>query len=273
MAYDAGVFRWSVFALALLTTLGFQVLSNFANDYGDGVKGTDNHERVGPMRAMQSGLLSEADLKRGMAFTILVTMLIAMALIYTAFGSDDFVISLVFFLLGIGAILAAVKYTVGRSAYGYRGLGDVFVFIFFGLLAVAGSFFLYAHQLNAAVFLPAITVGLWSAAVLNLNNMRDRIPDARAQKNTLAVLLGEKASKTYHFALIVVGFLAVLVYFLITNDWQWAGVALIIILPLGKHLLKVTRNESPALLDPELKKVALSTFFFALLFALGYVFS
>ena len=270
MAYNAGVFRWSVCVLALLTTLGFQILSNFANDYGDGIKGTDNKERVGPMRAMQSGLLSEKDLKRGIVFTILITLLIATALIYTAFGSDDFVISLVFFLLGIGAILAAVKYTVGQSAYGYRGLGDIFVFVFFGLVAVGGSFFLFAHHLNMLLFLPAITIGLWSTAVLNLNNMRDRIPDAKVHKNTLAVILGEKASKTYHYALIIGGFLAILVYFLLTGDWLWACLSLLVVIPIGMHLVKVASNKIPALLDPELKKVALSTFLFSILFALGY---
>lgn len=271
MAYEEGVFRWSVCVLALLTTLGFQVLSNFANDYGDGLRGTDNHERVGPMRAMQSGLLSEAELKRGIIFTILITLSIATALIYTAFGSNDFMISVVFFILGISAVLAAVKYTVGRSPYGYRGLGDIFVFVFFGIVAVGGSFFLFAHHLSVLLFLPAITIGLWSTAVLNLNNMRDRIPDKRANKNTLAVILGEKAAKTYHYTLIIGGFLAVLVYFLLTEDWLWACISLLVVLPLGMHLVTVAANKNPALLDPELKKVALSTFLFSILFALGYL--
>lgn len=270
MAHDSGVFRWSVCLLALLTTLSFQILSNFANDYGDGIKGTDNKERVGPMRAMQSGILSEAELKSGIIFTILITLLTATTLIYTAFGSNDFVISAVFFLLGIGAILAAVKYTVGRSAYGYRGLGDVSVFGFFGPVAVCGSFFLFAHHLNALLFLPAITIGLWSTAVLNLNNMRDRIPDARVHKNTLAVILGKKASKTYHYSLIIGGFLAILIYFLLTEDWLWSCISLVVLFPMGSHLAKVAANNNPALLDPELKKVALSTFLFSILFALGY---
>ncbi|WP_031428856.1 1,4-dihydroxy-2-naphthoate octaprenyltransferase [Flavimarina sp. Hel_I_48] len=272
MAQAAGFFQWDIGILALLTTLGFQILSNFANDYGDGVKGTDNHERVGPMRAMQSGLLTATDLKRGMIFTILVTLLLALALIYTAFGSKNFLVSLIFFVLGIGAILAAVKYTVGRSAYGYRGLGDIFVFLFFGLLAVVGSYFLYVEQLNGLVFLPAIAIGLWSTAVLNLNNMRDRIPDARANKNTLAVYLGEKKAKIYHISLILIGFLAVLLYFLISKDWFWAGISCIVFIPFALHSSTVIKNESPALLDPELKKVALTTFFFSVLFALGYLF-
>jgi 1,4-dihydroxy-2-naphthoate octaprenyltransferase len=270
MAYEEGFFRWSVCVLALLTTLGFQILSNFANDYGDGLKGTDNQERVGPMRAMQSGLLSETELKRGIIFTILITLLISTALIYTAFGSNDLIISMVFFLLGIGAILAAVNYTVGRSAYGYRGLGDIFVFAFFGIVAVGGSFFLFAHHLNALLFLPAITIGLWSTAVLNLNNMRDRIPDKRANKNTLAVILGKKVSKTYHYMLIIGGFLAVVVYFFLSKEWLWACISLLVVLPLGMHLITVAANKNPALLDPELKKVALSTFLFSILFALGY---
>ena len=273
MAYHLGFFQWNIFLLALLTTLGFQILSNFANDYGDGIKGTDNHERVGPMRAMQSGLLSEADLKRGIIITIGITILLALALIYTAFGSKDFLISLIFFLLGISAVFAAVKYTVGQNAYGYRGLGDVFVFVFFGLVAVVGSFYLYTHRLDASVLLPAVTIGLWSTAVLNLNNMRDRIPDARANKNTLAVLLGEKAVKTYHFLLILVGFLAVFAYFFVTAHWKWASISLIVILPFGIHMAKVAKNKNPALLDPELKKVALSTFFFTVLFCLGYLFN
>lgn len=271
MAYGTGDFQWKVFLLALLTTLGFQILSNFANDYGDGMKGTDNEERVGPMRAMQSGLLSEKELKRGIILTVIITLLIALILIYTAFGSGNFLVSVVFLILGLASIYAAVKYTVGKHAYGYRGLGDIFVFVFFGLLAVAGSFFLYTHRLNVLIFLPAITIGLWSTAVLNLNNMRDRIPDTRANKNTLAVLLGEKRIKNYHILIVLSGFIAVLTYFTLADQWTWAGISCLVFIPLSKHLVTVLKNKNAALLDPELKKVALSTFLFSILFALGFV--
>ncbi len=273
LAYNTGAFQWDIFLLALLVTLGFQVLSNFANDYGDGVKGTDNHERIGPARAMQSGLLTAAQLKKGIVFTAMLTGFLSLALIYTAFGAGDFIKSLVFFILGLAAITAAVKYTVGRGAYGYRGLGDFFVFVFFGLVAVVGSFYLYTHQLNAVVFLPAISIGLLSVAVLNLNNMRDRLSDARANKHTLAVLLGEKRVKHYHFTLIIIALLSVLFFFYFTNTWLWSAVSLIVFFALAKHLVYVAQNTSPALLDPELKKVALSTFFFSILFALGFLFA
>jgi len=272
MAYKAGKFDLSIFILAILTTLGFQILSNFANDYGDGVKGTDNHERIGPKRAMQSGLLSEKELKNGIIFTSILTILLSLALIYNAFGAENFVLSIMFFLLGCSAILAAVRYTVGKSAYGYRGMGDLFVFVFFGLVAVVGSYFLYVQKLAAIHFLPAVVIGLLSTAVLNLNNMRDRVPDGRAGKNTLAVALGENGSKMYHIALIAIPFLATLIYLYITNFWQWAVIACIVFVPLLFHLRRVIKNDSPALLDPELKKVALSTFAFSVLFAVGLLF-
>ena len=272
LAYNAGAFRWDICILALLATLGFQILSNFANDYGDGVKGTDNHERIGPARAMQSGLLTEHQLKQGIIFTALLTTLLSLALIYTAFGSGEFLKSLVFFVLGLGAIIAAVKYTVGRGAYGYRGLGDFFVFVFFGLVAVVGTYYMYTQELRSVIFLPAITIGLLSVAVLNLNNMRDRLTDARVNKNTLAVILGARKSKYYHFSLILGGLVAALLFFLFTNTWRWSSVALLVFILLFKHLVYVAKNTSPALLDPELKKVALSTFFFSILFTIGFLF-
>ncbi|MCC4213978.1 1,4-dihydroxy-2-naphthoate octaprenyltransferase [Leeuwenhoekiella parthenopeia] len=271
LAYNAGAFRWDICVLALMATLGFQILSNFANDYGDGVKGTDNHERIGPARAMQSGLLTAAQLKKGIIFTALVTSFLSLALIYTAFGSDEFLKSLVFFILGLSAIIAAVKYTVGRGAYGYRGLGDFFVFVFFGLVAVKGTYYMFTQEWNLVVLLPAITIGLLSVAVLNLNNMRDRQSDARVNKNTLAVLMGEKKVKFYHYALIGIAFLSAFVFFYLTNTWKWSSVALLVFAILVKHVVYVMRNVSPALLDPELKKVALSTFFFSILFALGFL--
>ena len=271
LAYNAGYFDWSIFSLSLITTLVFQILSNFANDYGDGVKGTDNADRIGPMRAMQSGLLSASELKNGVIFTAILSVLLSIALIYNAFGEENFFHSMLFFFLGIGAVLAAVRYTVGNKAYGYRGMGDIFVFMFFGLVAVIGCYFLYAKTLSTAILYPAVTVGLLSTGVLNLNNMRDREPDARASKRTLAVLLGESKSKIYHSILIIVAFLMALFYFVHTSNWQWSALAFIAFIPLASHLIKVFKVQAPALLDPELKKVALSTFLFSLLFALGFL--
>lgn len=265
-AKESDLFSLSVFVLALATTLGFQILSNFANDYGDGVKGTDNHERVGPMRAMQSGVLSAKDLKIGMAVTSFITLIIAGLLIYVAFERNNFLHSSIFFILGIAAIIAAITYTVGKTAYGYRAMGDVFVFVFFGLLGVMGCYFLFTKNLNGFILLPAILIGLLSTAVLNLNNMRDRLADANVHKNTLAVLLGESKVKTYHYFLIIGAFVCALVYFILKEATWFRYLPLLAFLPLFMHLKKVKENTSPPLLDPELKKVALSTFLFSLLF-------
>ncbi|NJX16992.1 1,4-dihydroxy-2-naphthoate octaprenyltransferase, partial [Tamlana crocina] len=170
---------------------------------GDFVKGTDNEERVGPQRALQSGLMTRKEMYWGMIATAIITFLLAVALIYVAFGGRSLFYAVLFLLLGIAAIAAAVKYTVGDSAYGYRGLGDVFVFIFFGLVGVYGSYFLYALEWDWRVLLPAATVGFLSAGVLNLNNMRDHAADARAGKNTLVVKMGAKNAKQYHYFLLL----------------------------------------------------------------------
>src|SRR5699024_4244896 len=176
------VFDVTIFVFALLTTLGFQILSNFANDYGDGIKGTDNAERLGPMRALQSGIITDRQMKKAMIITIVLTMISAVILIFSAFDTSQIGYVILFFLLGVVSVFAAIKYTVGKTAYGYQGLGDVFVFLFFGLLGVAGSYFLYSHHLRPIVWLPAATVGLLSVAVLNLNNMRDINSDRRSGK-------------------------------------------------------------------------------------------
>ncbi len=258
------------FWLAILTTIGFQVLSNFANDYGDGIKGTDKN-REGEERLVASGAITPKQMKSAMVITTVVTVIVALLLIYTAFGKDNFGYSVLFFGLGMASIAAAIKYTVGKSAYGYSGFGDLFVFIFFGLLSVVGSYFLFTKQLNFTIFLPAFSVGLLSVAVLNLNNMRDRKHDKEAGKNTLVVKIGAEFAKYYHYYLIVASLLFALLYTVIhyTNSWQF--LFLIAYIPLAIHLVFVSKNKEEKLLDGELKKVALSTFLFAILFGLGQV--
>ncbi|WGH75928.1 1,4-dihydroxy-2-naphthoate octaprenyltransferase [Tenacibaculum tangerinum] len=259
-----------IFWLAILTTIGFQVLSNFANDYGDGVKGTDDH-REGETRMVSSGAITPKQMKLAMIVTAFSTLCIALLLIYIAFGKDNFLYSVIFFVLGIAAIVAAIKYTVGKSAYGYSGFGDVFVFVFFGLLAVVGTYFLYTKQLNLIIFLPAITIGLLSTAVLNLNNMRDRKNDAKSGKNTLVVKMGAASAKVYHYCLIIASFVFAFLYVVITYHSPTQFLFVIAYIPLIKHLVFVYKNKEAALLDGELKKVALSTFLFSILFGLGQI--
>ena len=266
LALQEGAFNWSIFILAILATLGFQILSNYANDYGDGVKGTDNAERVGPARAMQSGLLTARDLKKAIIITSIITVIIVLLLIYVSFGVDHFLLSILFLLLGVAAIVSAIKYTVGKSAYGYRGLGDVFVFIFFGLVGVLGSFFLFTQHINLLQILPAITIGALSTMVLHLNNMRDREADARVGKNTLAVVLGAADAEKYHSVLFVLGLLGWVSYLMLTATHFIDYISLVAFIPLVKHMFTVRSTSIHALLDPELKKVALSTFLLAVLF-------
>ena len=255
----------SIFWLAILTTIGFQVLSNFANDYGDGIKGADDN-REGEQRMVSSGLISPKQMKMGILITAIFSMISAIVLIYYAFGAEDFLHSLLFFILGIASVIAALKYTIGKNAYGYSGLGDVFVFLFFGLLSVLGSYYLLDHQMVWDLLLPASTIGFLSMAVLNLNNMRDIENDAKNNKNTLVVSLGSSKAKIYHYVLISLAVLLTLLYSIINDHSIRQLIYVIAFLPLIINLVTVYKNKEPKLLDSELKKVALSTFSFALLF-------
>ena len=260
-----------IFFLALLTTTGFQIISNFANDYGDGVKGTDNDDRVGPSRAIQTGEISPDQMKEGIKITTIITFIVALALIFVSFGSDNILYMLIFVILGISSIAAAVKYTVGKNAYGYSGFGDLFVFLFFGLLSVCGSYFLFVKSLDYAIFLPAFSIGCLSVGVLNLNNMRDRESDAKSGKRTLVVKIGEEFAKYYHYYLLGASFLFAILYTTLRFSSPYQFLFLLAYVPIFSHLMRVYVNQDPKLLDPELKKLAISTFLFALLFGLGLI--
>lgn len=268
-AFSKGLINWPILVFSLLTTLGLQVLSNFANDYGDGVKGTDNENRVGPKRALQSGAITAPAMKRAVLLTALLTLVTAVVLIYLSFGKDNFAYSLFFFFLGLAAIAAAIKYTVGSSAYGYRGMGDIFVFIFFGLVSVLGCYFLYAKNIDTLLVLPAVSVGLLSVAVLNLNNMRDRVSDALAGKNTLVVIMGHTRAKIYHYSIIITALVLTLLFAFLSGFSPVQYIFVVAYLPLVKHLVTVWKNRQPEALDPELKKVALSTFFLSVLLCIA----
>jgi 1,4-dihydroxy-2-naphthoate octaprenyltransferase len=266
------VFNWKLFAFAIITTLGLQILSNFANDYGDGMKGTDNEDRVGPKRTIQSGVITPLAMKRAIILTSGLTLLSAIYLIYLAFGAHNLGYSLFYLILGIAAIASAIRYTVGNSAYGYRGFGDLFVFVFFGLVSTLGVNFLYSKQLDAVLFLPATAIGFLSVAVLNLNNMRDEASDRKSGKNTLVVKMGIENAKKYHYFLISGAMILVLLFAVISNFNFDQYLFLLAYLPLLKHIITVYKNQNSKLLDPELKKVALSTFALSILLALCMIF-
>ncbi len=271
LAYASGYSNWKIVVLALLTTVGFQILSNFANDYGDGIKGTDNKDRIGPERALQSGAITQKQLKTTILITAIITLLIALALIFVSFGFDNPLYTLLFFILGIASIAAAIKYTIGNNAYGYSGLGDLFVLLFFGFLSVVGTYFLFTKQIHWTLFLPAFSVGLLSVGVLHLNNMRDRESDIKANKNTMAVKLGVEKSKKYFYFLIGFSFLFAIFYVNYHYNKAWQFIFVFAYIPIIKQLKRVLKNKEPKNLDPELKILALSTFLFAILFGLGQI--
>lgn len=271
-AMSQAMFNWEIVIFALLTTLGFQVLSNFANDYGDGIKGTDNEDRVGPKRAIQSGVISPKAMKTAIIITSILTLISALLLIYFAFKGNNLIYSFIFLALGIAAITAAIRYTVGNSAYGYHGYGDVFVFIFFGLVSTLGVYFMFAKSIDWLLVLPAIAIGLLSVGVLNLNNMRDEASDRKSNKNTIVVKIGGAKAKLYHYFLIVSAMVLVLVFALLDNFHIDQYIFVVAYFPLTSHLLTVYRNKAPKNLDPELKKLALSTFLLSLLLSLCLIF-
>ena len=269
-AYN-GYFDGLVCALAVLTTLSFQILSNLANDYGDGIKGTDNNERIGPDRAIQTGKISPEEMFNAIKINVLISIVLSCLLIFTAFGVKYFFLTLLFFLLGIASVVAAIRYTVGDSAYGYKGLGDFYVFVFFGLVSVVGCYVLYSKTLDHVVFLPALTIGLLSTAVLNLNNMRDIVSDEKSNKKTLVVKLGIEKAKKYHITLIALAIVISALFGILYYTSIYNLIFVIAYIPLVSHIKKVIHNSESKLLDPELKKVALTTVLLAILMGIGHL--
>ena len=273
-AMSQSMFNWKIVIFALTTTLGLQILSNFANDYGDGIKGTDNEDRVGPKRAIQSGVISPAEMKKAMVITSVLTLISAILLIYNSFKENNLGYSLFFLALGILAIASAIRYTVGNTAYGYRGYGDLFVFIFFGMVSTMGIYFMFAKTLENGylLLLPATAIGFLSVGVLNLNNMRDELSDKKVGKNTIVVKIGGAKAKLYHYFLVVSAMILVLL-FAVLNDFHFDQYLFVLVyILLIKHLIVVYKNEDPRALDPELKKLAISTFLLSLLLSLCLIY-
>lgn len=268
LAYRVKSFDARLFVLAILTVLCLQILSNLANDLGDNLKGTDNENRIGPKRSTQTGTISQSSML-GMIYVFgVISLFSGLTLVYLGTKDLSFAVKITFFALALICIVAAIGYTMGRKAYGYLGLGDLSVFLFFGLLSVCGIFVLMAKLLPFYVFFPASAIGLLSAAVLNLNNLRDHKNDAACGKNTLVVKMGFQNALIYHRFLIIAPAILLVSYALYKQHY-WTIIALLSYLILGKHLLYVSKNPIPDKMDSELAKVALATFLFSILFAIG----
>lgn len=264
VAHYNGFWDTQIFILALVTTILFQIVSNLANDLGDGVKGTDNQERIGPERAIQSGMISQKEMKGAVILTSILSLLSAISLIYIGASNMPQSIIIFYIVLALACVAAAITYTVGKKAYGYHGMGDIMVFIFFGIVSVLGVYSLYAKSFLDANILLAIFVGLMSTAVLNLNNMRDFQNDAKSNKNTLVVKMGPNNAKFYHVILIITALVSLTLFI----DRLREPLAFLILLPsvlLFIHIRKVMQTKNPKEFDPELKKVALTTFALSLI--------
>ncbi|MDI1321379.1 MAG: 1,4-dihydroxy-2-naphthoate polyprenyltransferase [Algoriphagus sp.] len=262
-------FRWEILLLASLTTIFLQILSNLSNDYGDTVHGADSADRQGPVRAVQSGLISLAEMKRAMYFFGFLSLISGLFLLFLAL--QDWKLFAIFLGLGLAAIWASISYTSGKNPYGYAGLGDISVFIFFGLLGVLGTYFLHTLSFEPIAIGIAVSLGCFSATVLNINNIRDIDSDKLAGKRSIPVRIGREKAIQYNWALIMTGNIFLGGFASTTGEWYTllSFFAFLIMIKVGAG---VQMAKSSAETDPYLKKMALSTLLWVILFGIGLLF-
>jgi len=266
-------FNATILGLCILTTLFLQILSNLANDYGDSIHGADHAGRLGPKRAVQAGHISAKQMKAGIVVFSLLSLVFGLSLLWVSFGKEGIYLFLLFLALGLAAIWAAISYTNGPKAYGYAGLGDISVFLFFGLLGVLGTVFLQTQEFSVSHILPAAACGFFATGVLNVNNIRDIVSDKLAGKNSVPVRLGARNARIYHWFLLIAG-MACAVGFV---GWRFIGpMQFLFVLSFPFFIyngIQVSKKQQPAELDPYLKQLSLSTLLFVFLFGIGLALS
>lgn len=268
LALHEGSFSWVTFLLALLLAVSIQILANLANDLGDYQKGTDTTgHREGPERAVQSGKIPPHAMKKAVVIFSAISMLLGIFLVIYSITKISLTSAIILLGLGGACVLAALFYTLGKNAYGYKGWGDFFAFLFFGPVPVIGTYFLHTHALGFLPVLPAIGMGMISAMILNINNMRDIENDEASGKYTLAVKMGIEGAKKYHAGLTLASTLCFLQFNKMFGLSSWQNLYLIVFLFLFIVLVKINRNYGQSL-DPYLKLTALSGFLLALLFSI-----
>ena len=270
LAASNNSFRLEIFILAAITTIFLQILSNLANDYGDSVHGADSIDRKGPIRAVQSGVISLSEMKKAMILFAVLSLVSGLILLYISL--NDWRLFFLFLGLGVLAIIAAVTYTSGKKPYGYAGLGDISVFLFFGLLGVSGTYFLHTLSFDWINLLPAVSLGLFSTAVLNINNIRDIESDTKAGKKSIPVRIGKKAAVKYNWSLILGGNITIVVFAIIQNSY-WALFPILISPLMIRVAVGVSQGENSAMIDPFLKKMAISTLLWVIAFGIGFFIS
>ena len=269
IAYSTGTFSISICILTILTATILQLMSNLANDLGDFQHGTDTTgERVGPQRAVQSGAISPSKMRKAILVTIILAVITGLGLIYEASQFMPVIIILLFIALGSASIIAAIKYTAGKNPYGYRGLGDIFSFVFFGPVSVVGTYFLHTHQFNFQPWLPAIGLGLFTIAVLNINNMRDMENDRKSKKITVAIKLGFKNAKYYHMLLTICGIACFLTYNVLYTSLWLQNLYVLIFLFFLKILYDIFKINENKKLDPYLRYTSMTTFLLVVCFSI-----
>jgi 1,4-dihydroxy-2-naphthoate polyprenyltransferase len=271
LAAGSHAFSWTIFGLAVLTTTFLQILSNFANDYGDTVSGVDTVERTVATRAVQTGAITRVQMTRAIILMSVLSFITGSLLIYEGLKDTSTQTIITFFGLGILAIIAAITYTVGKRPYGYMGFGDISVLIFFGWVGVLGTYFLYTHEVNSLMFLPATSCGLFAVGVLNINNIRDIESDIKTGKNSIPVRLGKDKAVIYHWFLLIGGFVCAVIYSLLNHSEILNWIFLITLPLLIKIGIGVSKGQTPAQIDPFLKVMALTTLLFVITFGIGQI--
>lgn len=254
---------------ALTTTLFLQILSNLANDYGDFKNGIDNDRRLGPQRSVQSGIIKPHQMVVGMIICAILALASGIWLLYEVSKTTDLIIVLTFLVIGLLAIAAALKYTVGKNPYGYQGLGDIAVFLFFGITGVAGTYFLHTNEIAWQELLPAVSIGLLATGVLNLNNLRDIENDREQGKRTLVVMMGLKHAKLYHTLLIFGAIAIIFLYTFLRFHTNYQFLFLVAVPMLIQNVIVVSRSTNSSAFDGELKKLAIATLIFAITIGIG----
>ncbi len=271
LAAADGSFNWLVALFCVLTAILLQILSNLANDYGDSLHGADHAQRQGPRRAVQSGQVSPAAMRRAIALVALLSIISGLALLWFAFGAEAFSLTLIFILLGAAAIGAAITYTAGKMPYGYAGLGDLAVLIFFGWVGVIGSYFVQSGRFAWALLLPATACGLLAVAVLNVNNIRDLESDRLAGKQSLPARLGLRRARYYHWLLLIAAVFLAILYCLIHFTSLWQFLFLLATPALYRNGAAISRTDALPTLNPWLKQMSLAALLFVILFSAGQI--
>lgn len=269
LALHSGSFYSITLVLALLLALSIQILSNLSNDLGDYIKGTDiTGNREGPKRAVQSGTISPKEMKIGIIINTIIVIALGLSLIFYSIDIQNSTSIYILLAIGLTSILAALFYTLGRYAYGYVGWGDFFAFLFFGPIAVVGTYFLHTNSLDLRPFLPAIGLGIISTMILNVNNMRDIKNDKASGKTTVASNMGLRNAKIYHTILTIMVFASFSAYSVIYAPHPWYRLIYIIVYALQlKTLTQIWKKEDREL-DPFLKDTSIAGFLLSVIFSI-----